>query len=177
MRQRANLEINLEMNLRPTRSTFRGSGLRAEQRLQDFRAPPSSPCARTRGTHRGASSRLRRVRARPMGCLIAAAPRPCSPSGYEPERPPRRSEGRKPGPCDRKQRTPGHGPGVLCFWLQGQDLNLRPSGYEPDELPDCSTLRRRGGYRGKTFQMSTAFLVMRWDFQRAASSSRISDGR
>ena len=25
--------------------------------------------------------------------------------------------------------------------LQGWDLNPRPPGYEPDELPDCSTLR------------------------------------
>ncbi len=28
--------------------------------------------------------------------------------------------------------------------LRGQDLNLRPSGYEPDELPDCSTARQVG---------------------------------
>jgi hypothetical protein len=28
--------------------------------------------------------------------------------------------------------------------LRGQDLNLRPSGYEPDELPGCSTARVSG---------------------------------
>ena len=26
-------------------------------------------------------------------------------------------------------------------WWRGTDLNRRPSGYEPDELPDCSTPR------------------------------------
>ena len=25
------------------------------------------------------------------------------------------------------------------FWLRGMDLNHRPLGYEPNELPDCST--------------------------------------
>ena len=27
------------------------------------------------------------------------------------------------------------------FWLRGVDLNHRPLGYEPNELPDCSTPR------------------------------------
>jgi hypothetical protein len=34
-------------------------------------------------------------------------------------------------------------PGFLFFWWRGMDLNHGPSGYEPDELPDCSTPRRR----------------------------------
>jgi hypothetical protein len=30
---------------------------------------------------------------------------------------------------------------VFAKWLRGRDLNPRPLGYEPNELPDCSTPR------------------------------------
>ena len=34
-----------------------------------------------------------------------------------------------------------NGTHMTLNWLQGPDLNRRPSGYDPDELPGCSTLR------------------------------------
>lgn len=50
--------------------------------------------------------------------------------------------GRFSGALERKKPR-GVCSGVCSLiWLRGQDLNLRPSGYEPDELPGCSTPRQ-----------------------------------
>src|SRR3954466_3197699 len=45
-------------------------------------------------------------------------------------------------PRNRKSRCLRTGSDQDLRWWRGRDLNPRPSGYEPDELPDCSTPRR-----------------------------------
>ena len=42
-------------------------------------------------------------------------------------------------------KKPSRAVGEISNWVQGLDLNQRPSGYEPDELPGCSTLQQLGG--------------------------------
>jgi hypothetical protein len=43
----------------------------------------------------------------------------------------------KKGKAARKATSP-----CKYLWLRGRDLNPRPLGYEPNELPDCSTPRQ-----------------------------------
>src|SRR5947208_13104767 len=41
--------------------------------------------------------------------------------------------------CASVTNRPQRGVERLEIWLRGLDLNQRPLGYEPNELPDCST--------------------------------------
>jgi hypothetical protein len=55
----------------------------------------------------------------------------------------------------------GQGAPQSLNWVQGLDLNQRPSGYEPDELPGCSTLqqmRKKTVPKGKT--LSICFIIL-----------------
>lgn len=40
----------------------------------------------------------------------------------------------------------------ISIWLRGLDLNQRPSGYEPDELPTAPPRDIGGGRRIRTFE-------------------------
>src|SRR6266508_1992595 len=44
----------------------------------------------------------------------------------------------------KKQKRRESPPAVKGSWLRGRDLNPGPLGYEPNELPDCSTPRQEG---------------------------------
>ncbi len=43
--------------------------------------------------------------------------------------------------CNYKKESRFSAANEKPYWLRGRDLNPRPLGYEPNELPDCSTPR------------------------------------
>jgi hypothetical protein len=90
------------------------------------------------GAHRAASAGLGRPRAR-------------GPSGE------RRSTGERNSTASWRARRL-----FALTWLRGLDLNQRPLGYEPNELPDCSTPRcQHGRYCGPESLSSRAGGVVR----------------
>ena len=61
---------------------------------------------------------------------------------------------------------------LLRNWLRGLDLNQRPSGYEPDELPGCSTPRDENTWDINSLQIEKRFQLGRnaFVFRRIATS-------
>src|SRR5687768_9354974 len=74
-------------------------------------------------------------------------------------------------------KKPSRADGRANNWVQGLDLNQRPSGYEPDELPGCSTLQQKGGGTSSpTSALSTPFSSFP-EFTLASAARKRSVGR
>src|SRR5207249_4624162 len=63
------------------------------------------------------------------------------------------SESKKGGHFDRPSYVYER---IGLGWWRGRDLNSRPLGYEPNELPGCSTPRRGAHYRQPRRRLSTS---------------------
>jgi hypothetical protein len=61
-------------------------------------------------------------------------------------------------PRDMRRQVRIGNPTRLKIWLRGRDLNPRPSGYEPDELPGCSTPHFENNFDIDIVQIEKAFV-------------------
>jgi uncharacterized protein YecE (DUF72 family) len=62
-------------------------------------------------------------------------------------------------------------------WLRGLDLNQRPSGYEPDELPGCSTPRAYSSARRVARNPKNVSLIIGFAFTATAISLKAVSGK
>src|SRR5215471_20627357 len=75
---------------------------------------------------------------------------------------------KSPATCSQEPDLPGF------FWLREVDLNHRPSGYEPDELPGCSIPRKTG--RARCAYALSSNRGRAWEGARRGKSSYFSYG-
>ena len=97
--------------------------------MRKRRSPPSAP-------RREATLALR-----PAGERFREATRRLAVHRFDPRQPKLNRRTQRPHQAPQRQSPPNLTVRRASERLRGQDLNLRPSGYEPDELPDCSTPR------------------------------------
>ncbi|CEG52278.1 hypothetical protein PXNS11_230088 [Stutzerimonas xanthomarina] len=63
--------------------------------------------------------------------------------------------------------------GLFVIWLREPDLNRRPSGYEPDELPDCSIPRLWGAFYSPVTRCQSKGRKKAYFIQKVSESCKV----